>query len=368
MFSSYLQYRRGRQAELQQLLTTAAEAGAPLAPALRAYLRDRPRGPAREMWVAGLLFFVVPGYYWIWHRRNNFDQKVARVIGWLEQGFSLHDSLEAVPGVVPGELLLTVKIGESTGQLARCLRSTATERLMGVWLEIMPRLLYPVAMLVFISLVTGFWMIFLLPKMEKIYHDFGRPLPQATKLIAGFGAAISRYLVLVLLAFFGLIQLATLNWSAAFRWNAPLLGRLYRMHVQSRVLRMLGVLLAAGKTIPDSLALLAKSPAFSPHAQRRLDAARQSVEQGRPLALSLQEAQLLQPAMAPLVQAAERAHHLPWALAELGESLLSRLMRLLRRGTMVLFPASVLLIGAFVAFVVLGMFMPVINLLAGVGK
>src|SRR5262245_56834678 len=72
----FFHYRQGRQEELLHLLTTAADAGVPLAPALRAYLLDRPQGALREFWVAVALLFLVPGYYWIWHRRHRYDAKV----------------------------------------------------------------------------------------------------------------------------------------------------------------------------------------------------------------------------------------------------------------------------------------------------
>src|SRR5262245_43131504 len=133
MLSAYLHYRQGRQVELVQLLTAAAKAGAPLAPALRAYLADRPRGPARAAWVAFLLFFGLPGYYWVWHRRHSYDRKVAAVADRLEQGASLHEALRETPGVVTRDTLLAVAVGESTGQLAGCLGGPPGGLLATVW-------------------------------------------------------------------------------------------------------------------------------------------------------------------------------------------------------------------------------------------
>src|SRR5947209_3488097 len=72
---AFLHYRQSRQEEFLQVITAAAEAEAPLAPALCAYLLDRPHGPLREFWIALLLFFVAPGYYWIAYRRSNYDRK-----------------------------------------------------------------------------------------------------------------------------------------------------------------------------------------------------------------------------------------------------------------------------------------------------
>ena len=84
MLFAFLHYRQCRQEELLQVLAAAAEAEAPLAPALWAYVRDRPRGGLRGVWVAVLLCVVVPGYYWLWYRGSNYDRKVERVAELLE--------------------------------------------------------------------------------------------------------------------------------------------------------------------------------------------------------------------------------------------------------------------------------------------
>src|SRR5262249_17509182 len=105
MIFAYLHYRYGRQEEFLQLLITAVEANAPLVPAIRAYLLDRPRGTMREFWVCLLQFFVFPGYYWFWHQRHSFDRKVARVARLLESGVPLEQALQATPGVAARETI-----------------------------------------------------------------------------------------------------------------------------------------------------------------------------------------------------------------------------------------------------------------------
>jgi general secretion pathway protein F len=135
------------------------------------------------------------------------------------------------------------------------------------------------------------------------------------------------------------------------------------MHVQARVLRMLGILLEVERPVPQALAVLADSGYFSRVARNRLNAARGAVERGEPLAPTLQRFGLLPRRMVALVQAAERAHNLPWALAELGDHLAQRAVRLMRRLTLVFFPAAVVGVGVIVAAVVLGWFLPLIKLL-----
>lgn len=370
MLSVFLHYRAGRQDEMLQLLSAAAESQAPLAPALWAYLRDRPQGPLREFWVAVILFFVLPGYYWVWHRRHSYDQKVTRVAYFLEMGDSLPHALQSSPGVVSRDMALAVQVGQHTGRLAFCLRSSLPRRLGPVWLELLPRLIYPVLLLMFISVVMWFWMIFILPRMQKIYSDFGQRLPEETARLAEVGSQISGMAaalpVILLAGILGALLLgAALYLSSTLRWHLPIVSRVYRRQAQSHVLKMLALLLEAGTPVPEALAMLADSGAVAPVVRRRLRAAQRHVELGEPLADSLRLCRLLPPSFVPLVYTAERVHNLPWALAELADTLADRSVRALRRFSQFVFPLVVVTLGLLVGTLVIGMFMPVIRIITG---
>jgi len=368
MLHAYLHYRSGRQDELLHLLAATAESGAPLAPAVRAYLRDRPRRGWRAFWAAVLLFFVVPGYYWVWHRRHSYDRKLARVARRLEQGEPLYQALRKVPGVAPGATALAVAVGESTGRLALSLRRSAGGRLTIVWLEAVPRLLYPIALLIFMNGVLGFWMLYLLPKMLRIFDEFGVELPALTLQLSEVGTTIEEHGWVISQGLVAAVVLGTLVvFSPAVRWYVPVLGRLYRMSVQSRVLKMLGVLLEAGKPLPEALAVLADSGALPGGMGSRLDAARRAAEQGEPLPEALSRGGLLPASMAPLVRAAERARNLPWALTELGEALAARAARRARQLSLAVFPAAVVAVGVLVGLMVAGMFLPLVKLISELG-
>jgi type II secretory pathway component PulF len=155
--------------------------------------------------------------------------------------------------------------------------------------------------------------------------------------------------------------------SSTLRWHLPLVGRLYRMYVQGRVLRMLAPLLEAGRPAPEALGLLADSGYFAGAPRRRLVGARRLVEQGESLATSLRRKRLLPSAMTPLVAAAQRIQNLPWTLTELGENRTNRALRLLQRLSMAVAPFPVIAVGAMVAFIALAIFMPLIYLLGRLG-
>src|SRR5262249_1724062 len=125
-------------------------------------------------------------------------------------------------------------------------------------------LFYPIALLIFMNVVLGFWMLYLLPKMLRIFDDFGVELPALTMQLSEVGTTIEEHGWVVSQALVAAVVLGTLViFSPAVRWYVPVLGRLYRMSVQSRVMKMLGVLLEAGKPLPGALGGRGDSGAFA---------------------------------------------------------------------------------------------------------
>jgi type IV pilus assembly protein PilC len=166
-------------------------------------------------------------------------------------------------------------------------------------------------------------------------------------------------------AFLAFVAMVAVVWaSTTIRWFFPVVGRFYRMQVQSRVLDMLAELLAVNTPAPEALGLLAASPALRGIASRKLTAARRAVERGEPLIEALRRRGLLRGNAVAFIHAAQRTNRLPWALRQLGGVLNGRAARFLRQFSLAMTPVSVLAVGSLVAFVVLAIFWPLIQLLA----
>jgi len=359
----YFRYRFTRQEELLQLLAAASEANLPLVPALRAYVRDRPTEGQWGWWDVAFLFAFPPAY-WLMHQRYSWDRRAADVADALEEGASLPEALRSVPGAAPYNLAVAAAVGESTGRLPECLRRADRERLVGVWLDVIPRLAYPIALVLFISGVTTFFMVQVMPRIKKIFDDFHKPLPNFTVGLIETSMIIEDWWLAIAGGIAAIVLLiALLIVSPAFRWYLPFFSRLYRWEIQGLVLRMLSPLTAAGRPIPESLLRLADAPDFPTVVQNRLRDAHGRIERGDGLAESLHRAGLLPRSMMPLVRAAERVNTLPWALAELGEVQAGRASRVVRRTTLVVSIIMVIAVGTVVAGVVLAMFLPLIQLL-----
>jgi len=319
---AFLHYRQSRQAEFLEVITAAAEAQAPLAPALCAYLLDRPHGRLREFWIALFLFFIVPGYYWIAYRRTNYDRKVEQVAGLLEEGDSLSDALQQTPGVASRETRLAVALGEDTGQLARSLqslRNSTRGQLASLWVELVPRFVYPLFLLLVISGVLNFWTLYLVPKYQRIFREMSVSLPHETEWVMALGRFTLHWswvLVLAVPILAGLLILLLL--SPEVRWYFPVVGHFYRRYVRSRILQALAFLLQMGEPAPAAFAVLDESGYFTGGARRCLNAVRQRVVRGEPLADSLRQERVVPRSMVPLLKVAERAGNLPWGARRAG--------------------------------------------------
>ncbi len=366
VFHIFVRYRQARQDELLHVIVASVDAKLPLVGALRAYLHDRPHDALYHFLVGLILHVIVAPYFWLAHELYKFDHRVGELIDELACGEPLSQALKAVPAVSSRETRVAAAIGEMSGNLAECLRRSARERMTAAWLELIPRFVYPFVLLFFIFGLVAFFMVTLFPKFQAIFRDFKMPLPRQTLLLISWWDGTLQNVAWVGVGVVVLILVITgLVWSPTLRWYFPGIGRLYSWELRSLVLRSLGMLLEMGHPAPRALELLQEAGDWPTPLLRRLDNARRSIEAGQPLAAALRSARLLSASMVPLVQSAERSRNLPWTLSELGELLSGRAYRVARRLSMFVAPLLVVAIGVVVGLVVIGIFVPLVNLIEG---
>jgi type IV pilus assembly protein PilC len=363
---AFLRYRQGRQAELVDVMAAAVAGGVPIESAVRIYAKEHPRRSQARFLFDIATFFLFPLYLYVrlWIGWKRYDSLVAILARRLEEGRTLTEALQLVPGVVPRDVVLAAAIGEATGTLPACLREAQRERWSAVWLEVAPRVVYPLVVLLTTLGTKTFFFVMILPKYVRIYQEFGLQLPEVTQAVRDFSFIFVDSTGLLPLSIIAIVvAISAYMAMPALRWRTPLVGRLYRWGIQAEVLRALGRLFAAGRTVPDSLKFIRNSGVYPGIVRTRLSRAAKSAEAGATLEQALVESQLLPTSMAPLVKAAQATNTLGWALEELGEHLAGRAVKLVRRISLVVAPMLILAIAAFVAFIALALFLPLVQLI-----
>ena len=278
----------------------------------------------------------------------------------------------AVPqGLLSRTATLEIQAGLQSGKLAEALRSAAIKHTRQLTegshsLDAHAALTYPAAVLTVMVLILGFVMYYIIPKFKRIFDDFGTELPAMTvTLIHGSNIVVNYWYLASPIIFLtgGVVAVVATahyhGWRELWqRWA----GRwMVRPHT-SDVLRSLAGTVAMNAPLDRGLDpfVTSSGPILL---QRRAAAVRLALAQGEPCWELLAREGFLKPKEVALIEAAQRAGNLPWALDTLADSLdrrwlfrLATIMELLR-------PVAILCLGAIVGFVAIALFMPLVKLL-----
>jgi type IV pilus assembly protein PilC len=357
---AYLHYRHCRQEEFLHVLQTAAATHAPIESVFRAYLSDRPR---EFLYRFILLFFVFPGYFWI-HMQRSFDRRVSRLVAMLDSGMPLDHAIRLVPGVVTKEIALAVSVGSYSGKLTNALQRLPDRRLGPQWLELAPRVLYPILIIVSMLNVVAYVLVEYLPRFERIAFAFKFDLPPSTEFLISFARWLGGREWLVVFAWvLLLIFINLLLFSSRARWYFPVVSWVYRLYARGQFLRMLGLMLETGKPLPQVLEHALETRLLPGALQVRVTRLASDIDYGVALTDSLDKHGLITGSMRSLIMSAQAANNLPWALQELGDSLMRRSSRVLHWLTMVSFPLVILTLACLIGFGAYSIYAPLVTMM-----
>ena len=286
----------------------------------------------------------------------------------MSQGSTLADALAAQPKLLPESTVLSIRVAEQTGMLSDALRDLdlrQTKSLRGDAVNSAAgSCLYLWAMMAVGANIVMYLMYFIVPKFKAIFHGFGTELPSVTvALINVADFFVSYWFVFLPLFFFVPLwmfgEAFTRGWSETrLSWW---LGFGRRAEVP-RLLRRLHDAVAA--KLPWQTAL---QPMVLHHHQTdirgRLERVLGRVTAGMGIWTALREVGLLNARDVGLLEVAERAGNLPWALIALAQAKERRMVHRRRVAEAVCVPICVITFGLLVGFVCFGFFMPMVKLL-----
>jgi type II secretory pathway component PulF len=297
-------------------------------------------------------------------------RKARRLESLLATGTSLPDAIDRVPGLVPLESVLAIRVGANTGLLPDALRTEArrlSTRESGLIETVTGGLVYIVALLTVFTAIISFVMYYIIPKFKKIFLDFGTELPALTIIVIETSDAIVEYFYLIVLIPVP-IALACRALRAAGFGSWVTVGNLsipnpWQARTQlPHILRGLSLAVKAGRPLDSALTTMAVEHSDAP-LRKRLSQIHSDVANGISCWQSCSVNGLLRRNEAALLESAERVGNLPWALTRLADHVERGILHRLHLIAESVEPLFILLMALILGAFIVGMFMPIVKLI-----
>ncbi len=205
-------------------------------------------------------------------RNKSINFLISEVKEEVENGLTLWKSLEKRK-VLPSHLLTLVRVGEESGNLAKNLAIVIEQQ--NKDREFSSKLrsasLYPIIVLVLLSVVASAVALFILPRLASVYSSLKVELPFITTLLIELGRFLELYGFIALPLFFMFLFLTI--YVIFFNKKTKIIGQriIFKIKLtrnivtETEIARMgylMGTLLKSGFTAADALQLLGSSTSF----------------------------------------------------------------------------------------------------------
>jgi len=289
----------------------------------------------------------------------------------LLEGRRLADAMARQSPSFPPLYRAMVAAGETTGSLTVILARLADllERQAEVRGKLIAALAYPVVLAIVAISVVAALMIFVVPRVVEQFTDVGQQLPFLTRAVIAISSVAANWWWLVLLLLAG----AGAGWVSAMRRPAfkarvdarllrlPLLGRLLRDLYAARFARTLSTMVSSRLPLVEGLRLTVptiRNAALAGATAGLID----QVRAGGSLSAALRDAGVFPPLLVYMTASGESAGRLEVMLERAAEYLEREFDRFTAASMALLEPVIIVVMGSFVALIILAILLPILQL------
>lgn len=289
----------------------------------------------------------------------------------VESGSKFSDSLRSYPDVFTEAEVGMLRSGEATGQLNQVLAQIATqlEQAAGLRSKVIGALIYPAVVMTLLIGVVIVMMVAVVPKMMSFFTSSGKELPMPTQILIAVSTFLQTYWMLALLGVAGL-ALAINVWKKtpmgryewdSFKLKIPLIGKLLKKSLLAQFMRQFSDLLGSGIQITQALRIVAGALSNQVY-RKRLELAAQDIEQGIPLAETLNDPRLFPGMVVNMLAVGEQTAHLETVSEKVATYFDDEVDSMVKGLTKAFEPIMLILIGVVVGGMVAAIMLPIMDL------
>ncbi|RZN80594.1 MAG: type II secretion system F family protein [Winogradskyella sp.] len=285
---------------------------------------------------------------------------------------------EAVEGLKPFSKYeyYSLRIGEETGRTAEITNQLGDffARKNEQRRHLVNGLTYPAIILSTALLVVIFMLQFVVPMFQDIFKQQNVELPGITLFVVSLSKGIQNYGWLIFLVFLGLIvssrllknNLKYLKLKDLIFSKIPFVGDFIKTVYLSQFTQAVALLTASKVPVVNSIQLVKQMIRYQPltHA---LEAVELELLKGKPLSKSLSQHQLFDDKMIALVKVAEETNQTEFMFNRLNQQYNAKVQQRSKLLSTILEPFIILVVGIFVGFILVAMYLPMFRLSSVIG-
>jgi len=291
-----------------------------------------------------------------------------KVASHLKEGKPLSTALQEA-GVKSRIVLSLIKAGEKSALLPETLTTVAEllERREELKEKLIQASMYPAILLTVTVGIVVFMLTVVIPKIVIIYKEAKLSLPTSTKVVIGVSNFLRSYYPLLLIlaaAAAGGVLLFSRKKRKTFdrlKLKTPVVGKIILYVELQRFTETLSKLLGSGLPLIEAIETAAET-VKNAYVREELLRTTEKVKRGSSLNRSLKETELFPQVVLQLISAGERSGGLPKMAEKASNYLKGEVEFKLQNLTSLLEPATMLILGLIVGFIIYALLLPIVSI------
>jgi len=308
-----------------------------------------------------------------------FKKIIEKLISELEKGKTISSVLEKEKFLTSVNLAV-LKSGEASGNVSESLILINNDLKRYYWIQkkVKGAMAYPAIITLALIGVSGFIILFVLPKVGEVFKQMSLTIPLPTKILLAFGSFVNQYfmeliiasIIAAILGFF--INKATdglaLKFISQMVFFIPIVKKIANQISMARFVRSLSSLLASGVHIFESLMISSKTFGKR-HYQKIVEEIAEKVKKGVSLASAFKDNEKIFGGMLiKMCSVGEKSGKLSDILKELASFYEEEVEADLENFSTIIEPILMLLVGLGVGGMVLAIIGPIYQMMGQLGQ
>ena len=303
--------------------------------------------------------------------KKDFRQVIEALRNDIHAGEAFSVAMARWPRAFPNMMVSLMKASEASGTMAEMLGRIADylakERKTAK--KIKGAIAYPLFMMGTALLMTGFLIVFVLPRFARIYEMRSTSLPAPTQFLLDVSSFVTTQYYVYGPVLLGLMLFFVVSWQRRFaqrirdwlRLNVPIISTIFRQLYLTRASQTMATLLTAGVNLIDIIRIC-RGVTKNVYYEELWDRMEQHVRQGRQLSDAVTESTLVPPNVASMIASGERSGRLPEVMHRVATYSEEELDSAVKQATRYIEPIMIIFMGVVIGGMAIALLLPIFSL------